>query len=202
MSQPTLDDGVPAEGAGFGSAPQRRLGLARLIGDPMVWPRAGENIRPGRPGAGYRGPIKGYVWQPWISHYTPKAALTRKALLGDLWRQLEVPMTPRELPLELRVTWAFYRPRYHFGTGRNAATVKPQYLHSRPGKGGGVTKDAAGNEHPTGGDLDNLLKLVKDALSGVAYEDDGAIARAPTEKLYIDQATLDEPETRIELWTL
>jgi len=69
---------------------------------------------------------------------------------------------------------------------------------ARPGKGG--NKNAEGRR--TGGDEDNLSKLAKDALSGVAYADDGQIARSIVEKLFVDQAGVDEPISIIEVRAL
>jgi len=169
--------------------PPAPLGSIGLLADPMPMPRA-------------RARIAGKWPKVWVQFYEPKESLKRQEAFGDLWRRLEVPVEPAGRPLEMRAWFIFLRPGYHYGTGRNAGVVKPQHLHTRPGKGGGVSKDPAGGEHPTGGDVDNLLKLVKDGLSGAAYEDDGDVAIATGEKLYTDQAGVDSPRTVVEIWPL
>jgi Holliday junction resolvase RusA-like endonuclease len=156
----------------------------------MPWPRARARIA-GTPGG-----------KQWVQFYDDADAKGRKADVGALWSQLALTPEPRERPLELRVTFVFIRPGGHYGTGRNANIVKPACIHLRPGKGGGVTRDAAGRKHPTGGDLDNLIKLVKDGLTEAAYEDDGSVARVLGEKLYTDQAGVAEAQTVIEIWTI
>lgn len=63
-------------------------------------------------------------------------------------------------PIALGVTFFLPRPRSHFGTGKNAGTVKlsaPIYHTAKP-------------------DLDKLLRCVKDALTGVAWKDDAQVA--------------------------
>lgn len=62
-------------------------------------------------------------------------------------------------PLELEVTFYLVRPKGHYGSGKNSATVKasaPAFPATRP-------------------DTTKLLRAVEDALTGVAYRDDGQI---------------------------
>lgn len=160
-----------------------------LIADPMPAPRP-------------RGRIAGPKSAPWVQVYMPTAATKRAEAFGLLWQTSGTPQIPAGQLVELRAVFCFMRPGFHFGTGRNAAVLKPQYRAARPGKGGGVTKAPDGSEHATGGDVDNLLKLVADGLSGEAFEDDGAVARMIGEKLYTDQAGVGEPCTIVEVWTL
>lgn len=76
-------------------------------------------------------------------------------------------------PIAVKVTCYFARPKSHYGTGRNAGKLKdsaPPYPISK-GRN----------------DLDKLLRLIFDAMSGIVYEDDSQVCRiGETEKLYID----------------
>ena len=58
-----------------------------------------------------------------------------------------IPQTPLEGPLEARMIFYFSRPKYHYGTGRNA----------------NVKKKAAPIWHSKKIDLDNLIKFVLDS---------------------------------------
>jgi crossover junction endodeoxyribonuclease RusA len=71
-------------------------------------------------------------------------------------------------PLELRALFVFARPSSHFGTGRNAGTLKssaPAYRWTKP-------------------DLDKLLRAIGDALTGIVYRDDARITIVRAEKHY------------------
>lgn len=155
------------------------------LGDPMPWPRAGYSIQHRKDGT------------PYVKVYTPTSARDRAAEFAALWREAGHGRYEAGVPLECYVVAAFARPDYHYGTGANANTVKPRHLSARPGKGG---KNGAGQR--TGGDEDNIGKLVKDGLSGVAYADDGQIAKSTVEKLFIDQAGVAEPQTIVEIQPL
>lgn len=71
-------------------------------------------------------------------------------------------------PLVLRVRFYRARPASHYGTGRNAATLKPSapmYPSTRP-------------------DVDKLSRAVLDALSGCVYNDDAQIVIKTASKRY------------------
>jgi Holliday junction resolvase RusA-like endonuclease len=88
-------------------------------------------------------------------------------------------------PVELRAVFVFQRPKGHFGTGRNAGTLKPSsplYVPKRP-------------------DLDKLLRAVGDALTGIVFRDDSQIVICRAEKHYgqpacahviVEQLALDD----------
>ena len=74
----------------------------------------------------------------------------------------------------------FYLPRLkgHYGTGKNAGTVKaaaPTYHTSKP-------------------DLDKLIRCVKDALTGIVWKDDAQVATVKAVKMYGEQ-----PGARIKI---
>src|SRR4051812_44229719 len=68
-------------------------------------------------------------------------------------------------PVELAVTFFLARPKGHYGTGRNADTLKP----SAP-------------EYPTvKPDATKLLRAVEDAMTGIVWRDD---AQVVTQRAY------------------
>lgn len=85
-------------------------------------------------------------------------------------------------PVGLRVVARFVRPKSHFGTGRNAGTLRI----------------AAPTIHAQKPDCDNLLKLVCDALNGVAWRDDAQVATVQVRKHW----STDGGETEIEVWEM
>lgn len=62
-------------------------------------------------------------------------------------------------PIRLDLTFVMPRPKSHYGTGRNANTIKP----------------SAPTQHTQKPDLDKLIRAVGDALTGVAYLDDSQV---------------------------
>jgi Holliday junction resolvase RusA-like endonuclease len=71
-------------------------------------------------------------------------------------------------PLMLRLTFHLPRPAGHFGTGRNAGTVRP----SAP-------------EYPTvKPDVTKLVRAVEDALTGLIWRDDAQVVDQQASKLY------------------
>jgi crossover junction endodeoxyribonuclease RusA len=78
-------------------------------------------------------------------------------------------------PVEVRVNFYLGRPKGHYGTGRNAGTIK-----------------ASAPDYPAGlPDLDKLCRAVLDGLTaGGAWRDDGQVVVLMALKLY---ATPDQP---------
>jgi len=70
----------------------------------------------------------------------------------------------------IRVDTTFYmpRPKNHYGTGRNSDKLK----------------DSAPQFHIKKPDIDNLSKLVMDALTGVIWTDDSIVCEGFIEKVY------------------
>lgn len=71
-------------------------------------------------------------------------------------------------PLSLSVVFVVARPKGHYGTGRNAAVIKP----SAP---------AWPAQKP---DVSKLVRAVEDALTGVVYRDDAQIVLQHATKQY------------------
>lgn len=135
-------------------------------GKPKTWQRA----RRGRHGPSF----------------TPADVESKMSEVRDAWRSLEVPPFSKTTFLSLSVRVFIERPTSHYGTGRNAAVLKPS-APARPGTG------------QYGGDLDNFAKLVKDALNKVAYHDDAQIAEfvPPFGKWFVDDDRM--PRTEVTL---
>lgn len=80
----------------------------------------------------------------------------------------EAGWEPATGPIVLHVDFVFTRPKGHFGTGKNAAVVKPsapKHVTVKP-------------------DLTNLIKTTEDALTGIAWRDDSQIVGHETRKLF------------------
>jgi Holliday junction resolvase RusA-like endonuclease len=90
---------------------------------------------------------------------------------------------PRGVPLSIEVVFYFPRPKGHYGTGKNANRVKasaPQFHTTKP-------------------DVDNCIKLLKDALKWLAWHDDSQIARySHIAKVYVES----NPRTEIQITAL
>jgi len=84
-------------------------------------------------------------------------------------------MVGRELlsgPVQVKVEFVFPRPKAHFGTGRNAGSLKasaPSYVSTTP-------------------DLDKLARALGDALKGIVLRDDSQIAWLNIWKVYGEPA--------------
>lgn len=100
--------------------------------------------------------------------YTPTSTLAARHWIAEAWREAGHGLIPG--PVRVDVTAIFVRPKGHYGTGRNAGTLKP----SAPA-------------WPTTRrlfDRDNLDKLVLDALSKLAFEDDSFVVDGRVRKIY------------------
>lgn len=79
----------------------------------------------------------------------------------------KLPLAPLEGAIEATMIFYFKRPKSHYGTGKNAQTMKPAAV-------------AAGVWHSKKKDLDNLVKFVLDSLNGRAYLDDAQVRHCLT----------------------
>jgi Holliday junction resolvase RusA-like endonuclease len=94
-------------------------------------------------------------------------------LVVDAWEKAGSHRFGDDEPLELIATFFYERPRSHFGTGRNAGELKNRYRSARPF---------------AGGDTDNLVKLVLDALQHNAFRNDSRVVEVFAGKFYAAQA--------------
>lgn len=127
--------------------------------------------------------------KPWrrtgYNPHTGRRFVTRKDLaerepVGAAWAH-NCPTFGGE-PVALTVEFVFPRPKSHFGTGRNAHLVKASAARF-PGK--------------NLGDLDNLVKLVKDALNAIAFDDDSQVVQTSATKRWA--AVGEQSHTSIQI---
>lgn len=110
----------------------------------------------------------------------PKQNKVWAAIVLEAWMASEAArgwvMLERGVPIQLDAQFRFPRPAAHYGTGRNATKLKP----------GAPRWHTSGNNR---GDLDNLLKLLMDAVKGHIWHDDGQVVLfgPHTEKLYVSE---------------
>lgn len=96
------------------------------------------------------------------------------------------PGWPITEPVALRVTFYFPRPRSHYGTGRNAGTLKP----SAPGRYHGQKPDA-----------DKLLRAICDSVKAAgAVRDDSQIAYTTAAKMWDTHAFAAIELERLPEW--
>ena len=103
--------------------------------------------------------------------------------IAMLWKAARHPQL--EGPLLLVCEFIFDRPASHF---RKGGVLKEANLLARPGRG------------KYGGDIDNLVKIIQDALNTVAYQDDSQIAELTAVKRYA--VATEVCETRVSLMAL
>ncbi len=110
--------------------------------------------------------------EPWRQAVTSAALKATGTLTG--------PLTG---PLRLDATFVLPRPRGHYGTGRNAGTLKPSaplYVPTRP-------------------DTDKLVRAVGDAITGVICRDDAQLVIVHAEKHYGEPPHAHLVVTELEL---
>jgi len=111
-------------------------------------------------------------------HYLPAKSAEYRARIRFAWMEAGRPSlgnTPLAASMRFHVT----RPPSHYGTGRNADTVKATAIATIPP-----------------GDIDNMCKAVLDALATLAYRDDRqVVCLAGIHKCWGATA-----HTEIEMW--
>ena len=113
-------------------------------------------------------------------HYLPAKSDEYRQRVQAAWMQSGRPDLG---DIRLTVSARFYlaRPASHYGTGRNAHTIKARYLDAIPL-----------------GDIDNYAKATLDALNALAYTDDRQIVcLSGVHKTWAPQ---DQARTVIDLW--
>lgn len=78
---------------------------------------------------------------------------------------------PLRGPLKLSLTFIMARPKHHYGTGKNGATVKA----------------SAPSVHTSKPDTTKLIRAVEDALNGIVWIDDSQISTQHARKRYGDR---------------
>ena len=91
------------------------------------------------------------------------------------------PKQPITAPIRIILIFYMQRPKHHFRSGK--------YKH--------LLKKEVPFFHSSTPDLDNIVKLVADALNGVFYKDDSQIAQLKAEKIYCNPS--EKPKTEIHI---
>jgi Holliday junction resolvase RusA-like endonuclease len=119
----------------------------------------------------------------------PKSKKDKDAISMILRRQ--APPVLLDCPLRVDLVFNMPRPQAHYGTGKNSL----------------ILKSWAPKRHTKKPDIDNLRKLVMDALTGVIWRDDSIVCEGTTTKQYGDVPgteiyikVLKEPEPEKELF--
>lgn len=96
----------------------------------------------------------------------------RATIANGIRRHDLAPAGPGQ-PVGVEVTFTLERPKAHYGTGRNAGTLKERFADARP------------VGHQTG-DTDKLVRLVLDALQDAdLIPDDSAVVEVVARKEYV-----------------
>lgn len=106
----------------------------------------------------------------------PKSRKAKQSLLAII--QSKAPDKLLDCPLQVDLGFYLPRPKGHYGTGRNS----------------GRLKDSAPTLHTKKPDIDNLRKLVMDAMTDVFWRDDSLVCTGTTVKRYSDK-----PRTEIKI---
>ena len=98
--------------------------------------------------------------------YTPKRTHDNEAFVLTAWRHARLPRVPASAPFTVSSEFFYQRPASHLR------------------KDGALSAEGMRRPVPRGADIDNLQKLVLDALNGWAWEDDALCTRSIAEKLW------------------
>ena len=110
--------------------------------------------------------------------YDPSKDIKKNFLLTV---QHNAPKEPITDPIMITVVFYFGRPKNHYRTGRNACMLR----------------DDAPEWHTSRKDVDNLQKLIFDALNGIFWKDDAQICWVEAQKKYSER-----PRTHLIIQTL
>lgn len=154
-------------------------------GDPIPMPRQSYRIV-GLPPIG-----QVLTRKPFVQNYVPKKGPARgvQKAIRQTWRDAGHGCYQPDVYLCLWALFYFPRPKKHL---RANGDVLPRFIRTRP-----ASRGASRGGRRYGGDVDNLLKLVLDALNEVAYVDDAQVVRLEAEKRYVDQGSAPAPQTVI-----
>ena len=110
--------------------------------------------------------------------YDPSKDIKKDFLLTV---QNKAPQEPITGPIKLVVVFYFGRPKNHYRTGKNSAMLR----------------DDCPEWHIAIKDIDNLQKLIFDALNGIFWKDDKQICWVDAQKRYSER-----PRTEVRLTTI
>ena len=127
----------------------------------------------------HRHTTKGFTYDP--------SKKDKKDLLLQVMKY--APKPPITAPIRIMLIFYMPRPKSHFRTGKYKHLLKDEYIRKYP------------SYHTFTPDLDNLVKLVSDALNGVFYKDDSQICSIQAIKAYSNDLEWnnDHPRTEVEI---
>lgn len=105
--------------------------------------------------------------------YTPKETLLYEAQVAEAAQKSELlPQSPTENPLKL-ILWCYMPIPKSWSKGKQEEARRGKiFPTSRP-------------------DIDNLAKIIMDALNGIAYKDDAQIVQLVINKRYSDEPRME-----------
>jgi Holliday junction resolvase RusA-like endonuclease len=129
-------------------------------------------------------PAPGGSKTPYRNKHTGKVALVDAGKNNAGWKQRVAVFAsqamagrePLEGPLFFIMLFRMPRPKGHYGTGRNAATLKPWAEKARP-----IGKP----------DTTKLVRAAEDALKGIIWHDDSQVVMQSAGKVYGDVPGLE-----------
>ncbi|HDY88569.1 MAG TPA: RusA family crossover junction endodeoxyribonuclease [bacterium] len=133
-------------------------------GIPVAQARMGAHYIPGKYGK------KGF-----ISFYDVPKCRKEKLHIGMILKK-SVDGTLLDCPLQVDLIFHMKRPELHYGTGKNRLTIKDKYLFAT---------------HTKTPDIDNLRKLIMDALTKVVWRDDSLVVKGTTIKKFSERPRVE-----------
>lgn len=124
--------------------------------------------------------IAGKGDRQFVQVYTPQDTQKAEARIQRLWRDAGQPRLP-DGPVHMRVEIVLERPQAHWNSkgDLNAAGQRSQWPTKKP-------------------DVDNVAKLVADALNGCVYRDDALIVRSDAIKRWANPGELAHTRVMLE----
>ena len=120
-------------------------------------------------------PQPGGSKRAFVNKKTGRAIITEDCKRNKGWRSMVAdaarpvaPTVPIMEPVEMHITFVMPRPKGHFGSGKNAATLKP----------------SAPWGHTVKPDATKLVRSTEDALTGILWHDDAQIVVQVIRKIY------------------
>lgn len=94
-----------------------------------------------------------------------------RSLVSVMAKQAMGGNAPTLSPVSVTATFAFPRPKSHFGTGSKAMVLRSDAPHKKAGKP----------------DLDKLQRAIFDAMTGIVFKDDCQVWSVGAVKIYSDK---------------
>lgn len=119
-----------------------------------------------RPGGGKIGGINRQTGKSFVRPDNPKTEFWRQDVQAAALKQYKGPLLTG--PIRMTYSFVFPRPKSHYGTGKNANTLKPN----------------APYWHTNKPDLTKIIRSTEDALTDIVYKDDSQVCDRDEKKIY------------------